>query len=107
MALIDKSLLRVDESGRYSLHELLRQFGEEQLNLSPQTREQTLDLHRAYYMKLLGKCQNQIVFLGTQKEGVATIGEDLENVRPAWQRAVEQGRFEEMCAGGEGLWGFY
>lgn len=107
LALVDKSLLQVDDSVRYSVHELLRQYGEEQLNLSPQTREQTLDLHRVYYMKLLAHCQNQIVFLGEQQEGVATIGEELENVRPAWQRAVEQGQIEEIAAGGEGLWGFY
>ena len=28
-ALVDKSLLRVDDSGRYNLHELLRQYAED------------------------------------------------------------------------------
>jgi predicted ATPase len=33
-ALVDKSLLQVDAAGRYDIHELLRQYGAEQLNLS-------------------------------------------------------------------------
>ncbi len=106
-SLVDKSLLRVDSTGRYSLHELLRQYAEEQLNGLPEAREQTLDLHRDFFMRFLGERENQMVFLGQQKEAAAKIGEDLENVRVAWRRTVEQGRFAEMSTGGEGLWGFY
>lgn len=107
LALVDKSLLRVDSTGRYTVHELLRQYGDEQLSHSPQTRDQTLDSHRAYYMSLLGEREKQMVFLGQQKEAVTKIGEELENLRLAWQRTVAQERFVEIAAGGEGLWGFY
>jgi predicted ATPase len=106
-ALVDKSLLRVDSAGRYSLHELLRQYGEEQLNCSPRTREQALDAHRAYFMNLLGESEKQMVFLGQQKEAAQKIGAELENLRLAWQRTVEQGLYTEMAASAEGLWGFY
>lgn len=107
LALVDKSLLRVDSAGRYTLHELLRQYGEEQLSHSPQILEQTLDSHRTYYMSFLGEREKQMVFLGQQKEATTKIGEELENLRLAWQRTVEQERFVEIAAGGEGLWGFY
>lgn len=107
LALVDKSLLRVDSAGRYTLHELLRQYGEEQLSHSPHTRDQTLDSHRAYYMSFLGERERQMVFLGQQKEATTKIGEELENLRLAWQRTVAQERFVEIAAGGEGLWGFY
>lgn len=106
-SLIDKSLLRVDSTGRYILHELLRQYGEEQLNGLPEVREQTLDAHRAYFMSFLGEREKQLVVLGQQKEAAAKIGEDLENVCIAWRRTVEQGRFAEMSSSAEGLWGFY
>ena len=107
LELIDKSLMRLEKGGRYSLHELVRQYAEEQLNLSPQIYEQTLDLHRMYYMKILAHCQNQIVFLGKQKNGISTIGDELENIRLAWRRAVEQGQIKEIATGSEGLWNFY
>jgi hypothetical protein len=58
-------------------------------------------------MSFLGEREKQMVFLGQQKEATTKIGEELENLRLAWQRTVEQERFVEMTAGGEGLWGFY
>jgi predicted ATPase/DNA-binding CsgD family transcriptional regulator len=106
-ALIDKSLLWVDSAGRYTLHELLRQYGEEQLNRSPDIRAQAVDSHRAYFMRLLGDCEKQMVFLGQQKKAVDKVGDELQNVRIAWLLTVEQGRCMEMLAGGEALWGFY
>jgi predicted ATPase len=106
-ALVDKSLLRLDEHGRYGLHELLRQYGQEQLNTSPQTREETLDAHCTYYMSLMSECEEEMVFLGRQKEAAEKINEELDNLRIAWRRAVEQGRFEDMAKAAEGLWGFY
>ena len=37
--LIDKSLLRLKVAGRYDMHELLRQYGAEQLEAAGQTEE--------------------------------------------------------------------
>ncbi|MBC7809825.1 MAG: hypothetical protein H7175_01690 [Burkholderiales bacterium] len=88
-ALVDKSLLRMAANGRYELHELLRQYAEEKLALSPPEREQTLDLHSAYYAE----------FMARQKDGllgnrVATtlreIEDEIDNVRKAWERAITQ-----------------
>lgn len=105
--LVDKSLLRLDAKGRFSIHELLRQYGEEQLNPSPQTRDETLNLHRAYFMGFLAECEKEIVFFGRQKEAIEKMNNDLENVRFAWRRAIEQACFEEVSQAAEGLWGFY
>lgn len=69
--------------------------------------EYTLDTHREYYMSFLGEREKQMVFLGRQKEACAKMSEELENLRLAWQRTVEQECFAEIAAGGEGLWGFY
>src|SRR5262249_10049087 len=43
-ALVDKSLLRVDANGRYDIHELLRQYGEEHLSKTPEERERVQGL---------------------------------------------------------------
>ncbi|MBL8161676.1 MAG: AAA family ATPase [Anaerolineae bacterium] len=107
-ALVDKSLLRLDTNGRrYSIHELLRQYGEEKLDASLHTQNETLDLHCAYYMHFLREREIDIVFLGRQREAIEQINNDLENVRGAWRRAVIQGRFEEISQAAEGLWDFY
>jgi predicted ATPase len=105
--LVDKSLLRISENGRYHIHELLRQYGEEQLDASPQLREYILDLHCDYYMAFLGQRELEIVFLGQQPEAIEKITLELDNVRIAWRRAVEQGCIEEIAQAAEGLWGFY
>jgi predicted ATPase len=107
LSLVDKSLLRLDGNGRYTIHELLRQYGEEQLNTLPPEREETLDLHRACYMDLLARCEQLFVYLGRQKEALAIMKNELENMRLAWQRAVLQGRFAEMAGAGEAFWTFY
>lgn len=107
LSLVDKSLLRLDGNGRYTLHELLRQYGEEQLHNSPPEQEQTLDLHRTCYMALLARCEQMIVFRGQSKEALKIMKNELENMRLAWQRAVWQGQFAEIAHGAEGLWTFY
>src|SRR2546423_10147765 len=52
-ALIDKSLLRVDANGRYDIHELLRQYGEEHLNASGEDLEAVRNLHSGYYAEFM------------------------------------------------------
>lgn len=106
-ALIDRSLLRLDEHGRYTIHELLRQYGEELLHHSPELHEQALDRHRAYYMRFLAECEQEIVFLGQHKHAILQLNADMENVRSAWRRAVVQGQAEEITRAAEGLWSFF
>jgi predicted ATPase len=106
-ALVDKSLLRLVTNGRFSIHELLRQYGEEHLNAAPYLHEQSLDLHCRYYMGMLAVCHKMIVFLGQQKEACERIEQELENVRMAWRRSIQHGHFDEMNTAIEGLWSFY
>ena len=106
-ALIDRSLLRLDANDRYDIHELLRQYGEEILRSSSPLHEQILDLHRAYYMRFLSEREREVAFLGRPKEAIGKMNKDLENVRSAWRRAVEQGGFQEISLAAEGLWNFY
>jgi predicted ATPase len=52
-ALVNKSLLQWEANGRYQVHELLRQYAEEQLAQSPEARAHTLEQHGAYFARLL------------------------------------------------------
>ena len=51
-ALVDKSLLRTNGNGRYDMHDLLRQYGDEQLQASG-TANSVRDTHSQYYLELL------------------------------------------------------
>jgi len=86
--LIDQSLLRLNAAGRYDVHELLRQYGAEQLDAAGQTGT----VQRAYidyYLGLLHRLEPGIK-AHQQIAALDTIASDFENVRYAWQLAIQQ-----------------
>ena len=90
-ALVRHSLLHRDPStGRYDVHELLRQYAERRLadlNASDDAEAK----HAAYYAGLLHRLEPRLV-LGTDKHGIlADIDADLDNIRAAWDAALRLG----------------
>ncbi len=85
-SLVDKSLLRVSESGRYDVHELLRQYGEAKLAEAGEI-EAIRDTHSGYYLHFVAhlathlKGQRQI-------ESKNTFTTELDNIYTAWYRAI-------------------
>ena len=88
LSLVDKALLRRTSSGRYEMHELIRQFSLEQLQADPVVYEQVQDRHYAYYCSFLQQ-QTGALKGGRQKEALQSITADIDNVRAAWHRAIE------------------
>ncbi len=87
-ALVDKSLLRIDPNGRYDLHELLRQYGEERLHAASDMAAQISDRHCQYYARFLKRCWPRII--GSQiKEAFADIETEMDNLRVAWNWAID------------------
>jgi predicted ATPase len=84
-------------------HELLRQFAAERLG---EQREALRHRHAAYYSSFVQACTVALSG-GNQQQALAEIGQEIENVRLAWQWAVEQAQVEpiEQCL--EGLYWFY
>jgi ATP/maltotriose-dependent transcriptional regulator MalT len=105
-ALTDKSLIRLETAGRYQIHELLRQYAAEQLVLSPEDLSGIYDLHCAYYADFLQQRLSQLRG-GRQREAVLEIAAELENIRAAWQWAVELAKVEELARSREALSLFY
>jgi predicted ATPase len=105
-ALVDKSLLRWEPSGRYQIHELLRQYAEEQLEHSLAEAQRTRDLHCVYYTDLLHQRQKELEG-GKQPAVTAEIAVDLENVRQAWRRAVQKPDVDAMQKSASTLQFFY
>lgn len=87
--LVDKSLLRLEENGRYQIHELLCQFAYEKLAEAPAQCRQTLAAHAHTFTRFLAERFGPMTG-GAQKQVVAEVAEELKNIRVAWQWAAEQ-----------------
>jgi predicted ATPase/DNA-binding CsgD family transcriptional regulator len=107
LSFIEKSLLRLDESGQYSLHDILRQYAEEQLALFPQIERDTRDLHADYYLDFLREREQELVMLGAHTQAMEQMGSSLDNIRLAWKHGAERGWVETLTCAIEGYWGFH
>ncbi len=94
-ALVDKSLLHAHQSGRYEVHETLRQYAAEKLEAMAGESDQAHDRHCGYYLALL-QHTSQDELVGRLKDVLPKIDEDLENVRSAWSWAVAHDKLEEI-----------
>jgi predicted ATPase/DNA-binding CsgD family transcriptional regulator len=99
--LIDQSMLRLNAAGRYDIHELLRQYGAEQLDNTDQT-EMVQRAYIDYYLGLLHRLEGDIK-AHHQIAALDTIAVDFENVRHAWQLAIQQQQFVALSQAVESL----
>ncbi|MCB9102397.1 MAG: tetratricopeptide repeat protein, partial [Anaerolineales bacterium] len=103
--LINHSLLQPVTSERYTMHDLVRLYGREKLTAVPEEYEATKTSHGCYYLNFL----HQIDMYHTRTRETVTFHKDLEinNVRAAWEWAIEQGRVDELENSGMGLFELY
>jgi predicted ATPase len=94
-ALVDKSLLRRTEVGRYDLHELVRQYAASHFQEVPQEQGSTHDNHCSYYARFLWE-RDERLRSSAQTATVAELKADLDNIRLAWRWAVAQHRITEI-----------
>ncbi|MCB9451063.1 MAG: hypothetical protein H6672_06465 [Anaerolineaceae bacterium] len=88
-SLSDLALIVYTAGERYIIHELLRQYAEEQLAAAGET-ESVHDAHSAYYAHFMVKRENDLKG-GRQVEALHEIEADWENVRAAFHHLI-QGR---------------
>lgn len=106
LALMDKSLLRRTETGRYTRHLLLWQYGAEKLDETPGEKETVQSLHGSYYTAFLQQQETRLKG-GQQRESLAEIGTKIENIRLAWRWAIENSQVAVMELAMESLFHFY
>jgi predicted ATPase/class 3 adenylate cyclase len=94
---VEKSLLRWESAaprgrakGRYQIHELLRQFAEEQLGQSQEENNRTHEEHCAYFTAMMDRLFNEWLN-GQQREAAGEANQELENIRVAWEWAIKSG----------------
>jgi tetratricopeptide (TPR) repeat protein len=105
-ALVSKSLVQHLPAGRYDLHELVRQYAGERLAATPAAEAEARCAHARYYLKLLPS-RLDVLTGPRQGDALAEISAELDNVRAAWDCAMQQGDFETLCAAAWPLWYFF
>jgi predicted ATPase len=104
--LVDKSLLQVTPIGRYQLYPLVRQFAAEKLVFQSAEQAQVQARHGRYYAAFL-KQREAGLREPRQTEALAEIEEEVENIRAAWQWAINGRHVAEIGLCLESLAIFY
>lgn len=98
MSLIDKSLIQPLPSGRFEIHELIRQFATEKLTSEPHSQSESRERHITYYGNLLSKMpwsvheQERHTDTEESVESMGTalaVAADIHNIRAVWDWAVQ------------------
>jgi len=101
-SLHDKSLLRRDQAGRYSLHELLRQYAEDKLRADRQELTEAQARHCAYYVGFASMREDALSD-ARQVEARRELASEMDNLRAAWSWAVASGQIGALQPALEGL----
>jgi DNA-binding SARP family transcriptional activator/predicted ATPase/Tfp pilus assembly protein PilF len=96
LSLTNKSMIRRESNGRYSIHEMLRQFGEARLRQGSHY-DDARDEHCSYYCTLLGNQDNELN-CGDAPSACRQIEVELGNVHRAWTWACRRGLYDELLA---------
>jgi tetratricopeptide (TPR) repeat protein len=104
--LVNKSLIGSDRTGRYDIHELLRQYAHEILDESPATAKEVRDRHCAYYADALERWAKDLKG-ARQQLALEEMRADSENARAAWDWAAERAQVDSLGRAAEGLCLFY
>jgi predicted ATPase/class 3 adenylate cyclase len=105
-SLMDKSLLRRNASGRYELHEVLKQYAGQKLAENPQAQEDTHELHCSYYMEFVHNMQKDLFEAG-QVQVLDEIRREIENIQVAWAWAADRRKVMEIHGVFHSLYRFY
>ena len=104
--LVDKSLVHWQRAGRYQMHELLQQYAAEKLDGIAAEEEAVQDRHAHYYLEFLREQEKRLKSSQAQ-QALVEIRADVNNVRLAWQWAVEHCWAKELGQATQTIWLFY
>lgn len=100
--LVNKSLISPSpDTGRYTVHELLRQYAETELERDEAGCLEVQDSHAGFYAGLMGETFDQF-FTGSQPSLLRTLEQDIDNIRAAWRHLLESQKYDDavMMVGG-------
>ncbi len=93
--LAGKSLIQRNPNGRFEIHDLLRQFAAEKLSTLPGVEYSVRDRHSRYFSDFLAqRCER--INLIIERATIQETGREIDNLRLAWDWAVDHGQVEIM-----------
>ena len=104
--LVDKSFLRRTATGRFELHELLRQYLIKKLEENPARELAVRNNFCRYYADFLSQ-REKYWRAGRQPEILADISDEIDNIRAAWQWSIDQAYWNLIEQYVESLFFFY
>ncbi|MFN2134373.1 MAG: AfsR/SARP family transcriptional regulator [Candidatus Promineifilaceae bacterium] len=105
-SLVGSALLRRTNSGRYEIHELLRQYAEEFLDEGQVAASAVRRRHLAYFTSFLAEREADLKG-GRQAQALAELRADSDNIRNAWDYAILTQDLAGIDRASEGLGQFY
>jgi predicted ATPase len=102
MGLIDKSIIHRTETGRFEIHELLRQFAAEKLRIDSEVESGARGLHSNYYCRALAVWERDLQGL-RQGDVYKEMGLEIDNIRRARDWAVDNGNVKTLLSAFNGL----
>ena len=106
-SLINSSIVRKEYvSGRFSIHELLRQYVEEKLRASPKNLLLVQSTHANYYAELTNAKWKDLTS-EKQKSALFEMVDDIENVRAAWRHVLKKFHLKDLGKFLDTLWMVY
>lgn len=103
-SLIDKSLVRRAESGRYDLHEVIRQYVSSHLDEHPHNFE-TYQSHCEFYLAFTAARERSLKS-AAQQEALRQLTNEIENILAAWTWAIHHQKFAQLGQAGRAF-GWY
>jgi len=105
-ALVEKALIRLDETGRYQVHELLHQFAHEKLSVDKVQAEATAAAHASFFLNLANQLKPSLEDR-RQQTALATLQADIDNLRVAWLWALQQPELPGITQALDSLYEFF
>ncbi|MEZ4572927.1 MAG: tetratricopeptide repeat protein, partial [Thermomicrobiales bacterium] len=102
----DKSLVRRDGTGRFTLHEVMRQYAGERLAENPDSAMAARDRHAGYYADLMANAESRLKG-AEQADTLKAIDAERSNLRIAWDWLVSRRQFERIGSALDGVGLFY
>ena len=103
---MDKSLVRRDPSGRFDLHELLRQYAGEHLANDPEAATSAKDRQAGFYAELMADVERRLKG-ARQADTLQEIEAERGNLLISWEWMVSRRQFERLSAALDGVALYY
>jgi predicted ATPase/DNA-binding CsgD family transcriptional regulator len=102
--LVHTSFIQLLPSGRYGIHELMRQYGAEKLKASGEL-DALLEKHAQFFAELITPL-GETSWGMASSEMLSAVNADFDNVRAAWLFQAEQKNIPQLRRFLDGIWHF-